>query len=152
MSAMAAMQILLAGAVREPDYFREEIHPRLDARRRFLGTTGFARKRWMLGSARCLLATGPDSAIAAMESLACGTPGVAFRDGGLAEVIEPGVTGFLVGDVPEMADAIEESERLDPDACRAAARSRHSEERMAARYMALYGDLLAGEDRVAGVA
>ncbi|WP_448189532.1 glycosyltransferase [Azospirillum sp. sgz301742] len=153
-AAMAEVQILLAGEVdAHPEhqrYFREEIQPRLDSRRRFLGDIGFGRKRWMLGSARCLLAPSREpeaSALAAMEALACGTPVVAFPCGALADVVEPGVTGFLVNDVQEMADAIADAEHLDPEACRAAARSRHSEERMAARYLALYGDLVAGEER-----
>ncbi|WP_431857742.1 glycosyltransferase [Azospirillum sp.] len=158
-AAMAEMQILLAGELRSlpenQDYFRAEIQPRLDGRRRYLGVIGFARKRWLLGSARCLLAPGGDGeigAVAAQEALACGTPVVGFADGPLAGVIEPGVTGFLVKDVPEMAEAIAAAERLDPDACRAAARSRHSEERMAARYLALYEQLAVGEARAAGVA
>ncbi len=158
-AGMADMQILLAGEVAaDPEqqrYFREEIHPRLDGRRRFLGSVGFARKRWMLGSARCLLAPSREpgaGATAALEALACGTPVVAFAQGALADVIEPGVTGFLVNDLQEMADAIAAAEQIDPDACRAAARSRHSEERMASRYLTLYEDLVAGEARAVGVA
>jgi glycosyltransferase involved in cell wall biosynthesis len=158
-AALADMQILLAGEISaDPEhqrYFREEIHARLDGRRRFLGSVGFGRKRWMLGSARCLLAPGAVSEVsplAALEALACGTPVVAFPNGALADIIEPGVTGFLVNDVQGMADAIADAEHLDPDACRAAARSRHSEERMAARYLALYEELAAGEERAVDVA
>lgn len=157
-AVLADMQILLAGELyADPEhqrYFREEIHPRLDGRRRFLGSVGFGRKRWMLGSARCLLAPGLEavSPLAALEALACGTPVVAFASSALADVVEPGVTGFLVNDVQEMADAIADAEQLDPDACRAAARTRHSEERMTARYLALYEELAAGEERTAGAA
>ena len=87
-----------------------------------------------------------------MASAISGTPVVGFPCGALADLIEPGVTGFLVNDVPEMADAIADAEHLDPEACRAAARARHSDERMAARYLALYEELLAGEERAAGAA
>lgn len=158
-AALADMQALLAGETcgspGQETYFREEIQPRLDGRRRFLGAVGFARKRWMLGSARCLLApslTAETSSLVAMEALACGTPVVAFPAGALADLVEPGVTGFLVNDVQEMADAIAEAERIDPEACRATARTHHSVERMTGRYLALYEDLVAGEGRVLVVA
>ncbi|MGQ9367764.1 glycosyltransferase [Azospirillum sp. ST 5-10] len=159
-AARAGVQFLLAGEVQPyPEhrrYFREMIEPRLDGTRcRFLGPVAFARKRWMLGAARCLLAPSliaETGSLVAMEALACGTPVVAFPSGALADVVEPGVTGFLVNDVEEMADAIAEAERIDPDACRAAARARHSLERTVQRYLDLYDGLTAGPVAAAGAA
>lgn len=156
---LADFQLLLAGcAYAYPDherYFRTEIQPRLDPKRRFLGPVGFGRKRWMLGAARCLLAPSlvPEtSSLVAMESLAAGTPVVAFPSGALADIVDPGVTGFLVRDAQEMADAIADCDRLDPDACRAQARTRHSAEAMLDRYLTLYGHLAHPETVQAGVA
>ncbi|MBP2294223.1 glycosyltransferase [Azospirillum rugosum] len=153
------IQLLLGGELsRSPDeqrYLQEEIRPRLDTKRRFLGQIGFARKRWMLGAARCLLAPSltPDpTAMAALEALACGTPVVAFPTGALADIVEPGVTGFLVEDAASMARAIEDCETIDPDACRAVARARYSLEVMSDRYLTLYDDLVAGRARSVGVA
>lgn len=153
------IQLLLGGELsRSPDeqrYLHEEIRPRLDTKRRFLGQIGFARKRWMLGAARCLLVPGrtPDlTGLAALEALACGTPVVAFPTGALAEIVEPGVTGYLVEDAAGMARAIEDCETIDPEACRAVARARYSLDGMADRYLALYDDLVAGKARAVGVA
>lgn len=153
------IQLLLGGELsRSPEeqrYLQDEIRPRLDSKRRFLGQIGFARKRWMLGAARCLLAPSlvPEpTALAALEALACGTPVVAFPSGALADIVEPGVTGFLVQDAAAMAKAIEACETLDPDACRAAARARYSLDVMTDRYLALYDDLLAGKARSVEVA
>ena len=153
------MQFLLGGEVpRHPEhqrYFQDEIRPRLDPKRRYLGPIGFGRKRWMLGAARCLLApslTAEASALPALEALACGTPVVAFPTGVLADIVEPGVTGVLVKDAAEMAEAIEAAESLDPDACRAAARVRHSVEGMTARYLTLYEELVSGRAKAVATA
>ncbi|HEY8612962.1 MAG TPA: glycosyltransferase [Roseomonas sp.] len=127
-------------------FFAEEVRPRLDRRRRFLGPVGFARKRRLLAAARCLLvpSTAPEtSSLVAMEAAACGTPVVAFASGALPEVVEHGRTGFLVSGVVEMAEAIARVGTLDPEEIRRVARERFSLARMAAEYMALYRRLVA---------
>jgi glycosyltransferase involved in cell wall biosynthesis len=122
-------------------YFHEEVEPRLDAKRRFIGPVGFARKRRLLTAAQCVLVPSlvPEtSSLVAREALACGTPVVAFRSGALPETIEHGVTGFLVDNLDEMANAIQASAGLDSGKCRAVARERFSLERMAERYFERY--------------
>lgn len=155
----ANFEFLLAGRVfpyaEHERHFREEIRPRLDARRRFLGLIGFGRKRWILGSARCLLApnlVAETSSLVAMEALAAGTPVVAFPSGALADIVDPGVTGFLVRDSREMADAIADCDRIDPEACRAQAAARHSLDAMTGRYFDLYRRLARADVRAAGAA
>jgi CelD/BcsL family acetyltransferase involved in cellulose biosynthesis len=74
----------------------------------------------------------------AMEALAAGTPVVAFANGALPEIIEHGRTGFLVDDVNGMAEALGAVDRVDPAACRMAARERFSAEQMTGRYVHLY--------------
>jgi glycosyltransferase involved in cell wall biosynthesis len=146
----AGRPLLLAGALFGYDshraYFEREIRPRLGAGCRLLGPVGGARKRALLAGARCLLVPSvvPEtSSLAAMEALAAGTPVVAFRAGALVEIVDHGRTGFLVDDADEMAAAIEAAGRLDPGACRRAARARFSADVMTARYLALYGRLAA---------
>jgi glycosyltransferase involved in cell wall biosynthesis len=146
----AGRPMLLAGQVfgyeAHRRYFEEEIRPRLDRQRRFLGPLGFPAKRRLLAAARCLLVpsrVAETSSLAAMEALACGTPVVAFPNGALTEIVEPGVTGFLVRDVAEMAEAIAAAGELDRDTCRRVARARFSAARMTSRYLARY-EALAG--------
>ncbi|KAA3452329.1 glycosyltransferase family 4 protein [Mesorhizobium sp. SARCC-RB16n] len=122
-------------------YFREEVQPRLDGRRRFLGPLGFTAKRRFLSAARCLVIpslAAETSSLVAMEALACGTPVVAFPNGALPDVIEHGRTGFLVNTVDEMAQAIVAASSLDGETCRAEARRRFSLERMISSYMDAY--------------
>jgi glycosyltransferase involved in cell wall biosynthesis len=151
-AALARIPLLLGGAVfpyaAHRHYFQTEIVPRLGAAARFLGPLGFVRKRRFLSAARVLLVpslVAETSSLVAMEAIACGTPVVAFPAGALADIVEPGVTGFLVADVGQMAEAIDAAGRLDRAICRAAARRRFSQERMIARYLALY-DRLARRD------
>ncbi|RWH69415.1 MAG: glycosyltransferase family 4 protein [Mesorhizobium sp.] len=122
-------------------YFADEVRPRLDRQRRFLGPLGFWAKRRLLNTARCLVipSLAPEtSSLAAMEALACGTPVVAFPNGALPDVVQHGRTGFLVNDVEEMAKAIVASGALNHEACRAEAGRRFSLERMITSYMDAY--------------
>ncbi len=146
----AGVTLLIAGEVfgypEHRAYFAGEVAPRLDARRRFVGAVGFARKRRMLASARCLLVPSlaeETSSLVAMEALACGTPVIAFPVGALPGIVRDGVTGFLVEDTAGMADAIGRVGALDRAACRADAVARFSAERMTGEYLALYGRLAA---------
>ena len=144
----AGMPVLLAGHVfpyeAHERYFREQVVPRLDRERRFIGTLPFRRKRRLLSAARCLLlpSVAPEtSSLVAMEALACGTPVVAFPSGAVPAIVQHGVTGFLVRDAAEMADAIEACGAIDPERCRAVARERFSLERMVGKYFDAYEQL-----------
>ncbi|HEX2135708.1 MAG TPA: glycosyltransferase [Microvirga sp.] len=141
----ADMPLVIAGEVFPYEahrrYFEEEVRPRLDGRRRFIGPIGFARKRRLLTAAQCLLvpSLAPEtSSLVAREAIACGTPVIAFPNGALPETVDDGRTGFLVGDVDAMARAIAAAPRLSPALCRRIARERFSEARMIERYFALY--------------
>jgi glycosyltransferase involved in cell wall biosynthesis len=140
----ACVRPLIAGAAfpypAHRDYVRREIVPRLGAAR-LLGPVGFARKRRLLAAARCLLvpSLAPEtSSLVAMEAAACGTPVIAFPTGALPEIVEDGVTGFLVCDTDAMASAIGRAHEIDPEACRRVARARFSEQVMTGAYLRLY--------------
>jgi glycosyltransferase involved in cell wall biosynthesis len=148
--SIAGVPVLLGGQVfsyaEHEQYWREAVEPLLAAGpHRFLGSVGLARKRRLLSAARCLISasTAPEtSSLVAMEALACGTPVVAFPSGALPEIVEHGATGYLVEDVREMAEAIRMVHRIDPEACRAAARSRFSASTTEAAYLGLYEQLV----------
>lgn len=156
----ARCRLLIAGEVFAYDahraYFHDEVEPRLDAWRRYVGPVNFRRKRRLLAAARCLLVpslVAETSSLVAMEAAACGTPVIAHRIGALPGIVEEGRTGFVVDwredGVAGLAAALGRVRELDPEDCRAAARSRFSHERMAAQYLGRYAELVAGRHRTA---
>src|ERR1041385_897132 len=129
-------------------YFDEEIAPRCNGVTRFIGPVNMRRKRRLLAAAKCVLIPSlvPEtSSLVAMEAFACGTPVVAFRSGALTEIVEDGLTGFLVNDEKEMAEAISKVGSLDMHACLDAARNRFSVARMVQQYFELYRTISADE-------
>jgi glycosyltransferase involved in cell wall biosynthesis len=147
---LARVPVLLAGQIFPYEahraYFDSQIRPRLDGPRRFIGPVGPKAKHRLLARARCLLITSlaPEtSSLAAMEALACGTPVVAYPSGALPEIVQDGVTGFLVRTPAEMADAIHRCARLDRERCHAIARKRFDVARMLGRYFDVYQQLAA---------
>lgn len=143
------MPMLLAGEVFRYEahvkYFEQDIQPRLDNHRKFLGPVGLERKSRLLTGARCLMVpslVAETSSLVSMEALACGTPVIAFASGALPEVIEDGRTGFIVHNVDEMTAALRRIGEIDPEDCRRAAQQRFSADRMARDYMSLYETLL----------
>lgn len=157
---LARVPVLMAGKVfpypEHLEYFRRQIAPMLGAAQprvahRFLGALSPARLRSVLGRAKCLLhpTLAPEtSSLAAMEALAVGTPVIAYPSGALPEIVEDGVTGFLVESVEEMAEAIGQVHTLSPAACRKAAELRFSKQRMIEGYFDLYRKMAANRERL----
>jgi glycosyltransferase involved in cell wall biosynthesis len=126
-------------------YFTNSIVPLLSDDRRFVGPVGFLEKRRLLNSARCLLVpslVAETSSLVAMESISCGTPVIAFRNGALPDIIDDGKTGFLVSNESEMVDAIHATAMIDPALCQKTAAERFDVNEMTSRYIALYRDLI----------
>ena len=149
MTRLADMPLLLAGQVfpysTHLQYFSTQLAPRLDRQRRFIGPVRFARKRQLLSSAKCLVISSTvaeTSSLVAMEALACGTPVVAFRSGALPEIVDHGITGFIVDTVDEMAEALRAVEALDPEKCRQIARRKYSAQVMGKMYLNLYEQMI----------
>jgi glycosyltransferase involved in cell wall biosynthesis len=90
------------------------------------------------------------SSLVAMEALACGCPVVAFPAGALADIVEPGITGYLVGGAEEMAEAITACAAIDRESCRQTARRRFSLDATIARYFAVYERLALDRSRHSG--
>ena len=75
--------------------------------------------------------------LSVVEALACGTPVIAFNRGSMPELIEHGVTGFLVDTLDEAIEAIGRIGEIDRARCRAAVKACFTLDRMADRYLSL---------------
>lgn len=107
----------------------------------YLGEVGDAQKSELIGGARALLfpIDWPEPfGIVMIEAMACGTPVVAFGHGSVPEVIEDGVTGFIVDDMPSAIAAAARVHELDRRRVRQVFEERFTARRMAKEYLKLY--------------
>jgi glycosyltransferase involved in cell wall biosynthesis len=128
------------------EYFENEIRHLLDNPLvEFIGEISESQKSEFLGGAIALLfpIDWPEPfGLVMIEALACGTPVVAFRGGSVSEVLDDGVTGFIVETIDDAIDATRETGRLDRRRCRITFERRFSVARMAADYVALYEQVM----------
>ena len=112
-------------------------HPLID----YIGEIGDGQKPAFLGDAAALLfpINWPEPfGLVMIEAMACGSPVVAFDCGSVPEVIEDGVTGFIVGNTDAAVHAVRRAVKLDRRMIRAQFERRFSATAMARRYLDLY--------------
>jgi glycosyltransferase involved in cell wall biosynthesis len=130
------------------DYFEQHLRPLLcDAGPlvEFLGEVGGKDKDEFLGNAQALLfpIDWPEPfGLVMIEALACGTPVIAWPHGSVPEVMEDGVTGFVVNSIARAAQAVGRVSELSRRRCREVFEERFSAARMAHDYLAIYQRLL----------
>jgi len=136
----------MAGIVQDQNYHNEQVAPALDDRSvAYLGPVGGAARAKTLGSASALLHLinfDEPFGLSVVEALACGTPVIACNRGSMPELIDDGVTGFLVDSLDAAVDAIDRIDEIDRAACRAAVSARFTVDLMADRYLRLYRSIL----------
>ncbi len=95
--------------------------------------------------ARCTLFTSQweqPFGLVMIESMACGTPVISLRRGAASEIIADGKTGFVVNSEDEMVEAVRKIDQINPEDCRRHAEENFSRERMAAKYLDIYKNIL----------
>jgi glycosyltransferase involved in cell wall biosynthesis len=144
----------------DTEYFEREIRPLLDHPLvELVGEIGDAEKNSFLGQAKALLFPidwCEPFGLVMIEALACGTPVVAFRGGSVPEVIEDGLTGFVVETLEGAIEATARVASIDRRACRERFEQRFTTRQMAERHLACYARVIeernvsVGSRRVAG--
>jgi glycosyltransferase involved in cell wall biosynthesis len=146
----AGMPLKIAAKVDRVDqaYWDEKIHPliRANANVEYLGEIAEHEKANFLGQATALVfpVDWPEPfGLVMIEAMACGTPVIAFRCGSVPEVVENGVSGFVVESVKQAATVVKRVASLDRAKVRAAFEQRFTIERTANDYLEKYRELTA---------
>jgi glycosyltransferase involved in cell wall biosynthesis len=131
----------------ETAYFKKKLEPNIDGGEiQLVGEVDEVRKQSFLADAAALLfpIDWPERfGLVMIEAMACGTPVIAYRSGSVPEVVDHGVTGFIVDSEEQAIEAIEEVVRLDRKQVRARFEERFVASRMAREYESRYRELVA---------
>jgi glycosyltransferase involved in cell wall biosynthesis len=131
----------------EREYFEQQVEPELGDGIEYVGELDRAETAELLGRAvATLFPVDVEEAfgLVLIESMACGTPVIATREGAVPEIVEDGHTGILVEDASEMAGALTRIGEIDRRACRAHVEERFSAANVVASYEQAFERLLEG--------
>ena len=144
----AGMQLKVAAKVDAADrkYFEKSIRSLLDDPMvEWIGEVDESGKQTLLSEAYALLfpIDWPEPfGLVLIEAMACGTPAIAYRAGSVPELVEDGVTGFVVDDLDSAVEAVAKVQNLDRALCRRRFEERFSASRMAQGYLEIYNRVL----------
>lgn len=138
-------KLYIVGLVQDHDYFEHEIKPRLSDQIEYLGLAGPERRNELLGGALALLhpiAFDEPFGLSVAEAMLCGTPVIAYNRGSMPELILNQKTGFLVSNVEQAVDAVNDLHQIKRFYCRTWAIDKFSKERMVQDYYTCYQNIL----------
>jgi glycosyltransferase involved in cell wall biosynthesis len=138
----AGRRLVICGIVQDRTFFEQRIEPRIDGERvLYLGSVGPEERASVLGSGAALLHPirfAEPFGLSVVESMACGTPVIAYGKGSMPEVIDERVTGRVVSNVDEAVAAVAGVTEIDRAGCAKRARERFSADRMVEDYLTIY--------------
>jgi glycosyltransferase involved in cell wall biosynthesis len=148
----AKVPLVLTGPVRrgQERWFGAEIAPFVNNDQvRYVGEVDDNRRRQLISDARGLLLPTANNAYRTdiVHALATGTPVIADQGGVAAEIIEPGINGYLASGVEALTAALADLDTLDPRDCRETAVKRHGLDVAAARYETIYHRIVGHRER-----
>jgi glycosyltransferase involved in cell wall biosynthesis len=142
-----SMPLKIAAKVDRADrrYFKREIEPLLtQSHVEWVGEISDQQKKEFLGNAYALLFAidWPEPfGLVMVEAMACGTPVIAYERGSVPEVMENGVTGFIVNEIEQAVEAVGRVRDLSRAGCREVFEKRFTASRMASDYINAYSRL-----------
>jgi glycosyltransferase involved in cell wall biosynthesis len=138
-------KLIIAGNIsplkEEQNYFKEFIEPKIDGHQiKYVGTLDDEGKNKYLGKAKAMLfpaSTKEAFGMVMIEAMACGTPVIAFPAGSVSEVVDSGITGFIVSTEHEIIEMLTKLDEFDRYDCRIQAESRFDVKKIAEIYLNL---------------
>jgi len=145
------IKLVIAGIIQDRDYFAARVEPHIDGTTvEYLGSVGPDQRAGVLGHALALLhliSFDEPFGLSLIESMACGTPVIAFDRGSMPEIIRDGETGYLVEDIDGAINAVTAVRTIDRAICRADVEKHFTSTRMASDYVRIYQQILNREAR-----
>ncbi len=139
-------KLILAGIIQDESYYLRHVEPFLNKSDVvYVGSVGPTERNRLLGNAYALLHPinfNEPFGLSVIESMACGTPVIAFNKGSMSELIENGENGFLVNTVDEAIDRVAQIRDIERASCRRHVERNFTVERMAKEYIRVYETIL----------
>jgi glycosyltransferase involved in cell wall biosynthesis len=139
-------KLILAGIIQDEAYYHQYVEPHLDNYNAvYVGSVGPVQRNQLLGKACALLHPinfNEPFGLSVIESMACGTPVIAFDKGSMPELIENGKNGFLVKTVEDAIDAVAHIKDIDRACCRRHVEQHFTINRMVEEYIQVYETVL----------
>ncbi len=147
LAKQVGLPLVIAGIIQDQTYFERYVNPYLDDEQVcYIGPVGPEEKSRVLGGALALLHLinfDEPFGLSVAESMACGTPVIAFNRGSMPELIVDGENGFLVDDLDQASYAISRLKTIDRRNCRSHVEKNFSVDLMVDRYIEVYGKVAA---------
>jgi glycosyltransferase involved in cell wall biosynthesis len=139
-------KLILAGIIQDQAYYDQYAAPHIDnGKVIYAGSVGPAERNRLLGKAYALLHPiqfDEPFGLSVIESMACGTPVIAFDRGSMPELIENGKSGFLIDNVDEAIEAVARIKEIDRAYCRRHLERHFTVDRMINEYIQVYEMIL----------
>jgi glycosyltransferase involved in cell wall biosynthesis len=139
-------KLIIAGIIQDKDYFKQEVAPLIDDESVvYVGSAAPIQRDKLLGEAYALLHPinfAEPFGLSVVESMACGTPVLAFERGSMPEVIDHGRTGFLVSTIEEAVTGLSRIREINRADCRKWVEERFSVGQMVDNYIKAYETIL----------
>lgn len=140
-----SMELIIMGVPAKGSYWDSKIKPNLGDSIRYGGILGHTELYKAYGRAKVTLVPiqwEEPFGLVIIESMACGTPVIAFRRGSVPEIVRDGVNGFIVDTVDEMVEAVKKIDTIDRAACRAYVEQHFSIEKMVDSYERVFHEIV----------
>jgi glycosyltransferase involved in cell wall biosynthesis len=139
-------KLIIAGIIQDANYYREKVEPFIDNEQIvYAGHAGPDKRKELLGKAAALLHPinfNEPFGMSVAEAMLCGTPVIAFNRGSMPELIKDKETGFLVNNIEEAVEAVNQIKYIDRINCTNWATAQFSSEKMVGDYYKLYQQIL----------